>query len=74
MVGNRKQVKQLLIFFALVYSACDAQFYFGRNKIQYEHFDWQILKTEHFHIYYYPQAEEIARVAAHILERSYDNL
>ena len=74
MIGNRKQMRHLLIFITLIYGVCDAQFYFGRNKIQYEHFDWRILKTEHFHIYYYQQEEEIARVAAHILEGAYDNL
>ena len=74
MIDNRKQVRHLLIFITLIYGVCDAQFYFGRNKIQYEHFDWRILKTEHFHIYYYQQEEEIARVAAHILESAYDNL
>ena len=25
-----------------------AQGYFGRNKVQYETFNWRILKTEHF--------------------------
>ena len=28
-------------------------YHFGRNKIQYEDFDWQVMKTEHFDIYYY---------------------
>ena len=30
-------------------------FHFGRNKIQYENFDWHVLKTEHFDIYFYPE-------------------
>ena len=51
-----------------------AQFYFGRNKIQYENFDWRILKTNHFHIYYYNEEEDIARIAAQILEDSYRDL
>ena len=37
-----------------------AQFYFGQNKIQYEQFDWQIMKTDHFHIYYYKEEKTIA--------------
>lgn len=28
--------------------------YFGRNKVQYEKFDWRILTTDHFDLYYYP--------------------
>ena len=31
--------------------------YFGRNKVQYDTFDFRILKTEHFDIYYYPEEE-----------------
>ena len=27
---------------------------FGRNKIQYDGFDWHVLQTEHFDVYYYP--------------------
>ena len=29
--------------------------YFGRNKVQYRTFDFQILKTDHFDLYYYPE-------------------
>ncbi|MBA3889866.1 MAG: PD40 domain-containing protein [Gemmatimonadaceae bacterium] len=33
--------------------------YFGRNKVQYEEFDFRILRTDHFNFYYYP-AESLA--------------
>ncbi len=52
----------------------NAQFYFGRNKVQYEEFNWHILKTDHFHIYYYTEEAEIAKLAAKILEDSYKDL
>ena len=32
--------------------------YFGRNKVQYENFDFKVLKTQHFDIHYYPEARE----------------
>ena len=32
--------------------------YFGRNKVQYRDFDFQVLKTPHFDIYYYPEEEK----------------
>ena len=32
--------------------------YFGRNKVQYEKFQWRVLKTEHFDIYFYPEEEQ----------------
>ena len=34
--------------------------YFGRNKVQYRTFDFQILKTDHFDLYYYPEEADAA--------------
>ncbi len=48
--------------------------YFGRNKVEYRNFDFQILSTEHFDIYYYPQEERAVRVAARLAERWYARL
>ncbi len=33
--------------------------YFGQNKVQYQNFDFRILRTDHFDLYYYP-AESLA--------------
>ena len=49
----------------------DAQ-HFGRNKVHYDRLDFQILQTEHFDIYYYPEAEEATRHAARMAERWYE--
>ncbi|HZR22440.1 MAG TPA: hypothetical protein VFA59_02560 [Vicinamibacterales bacterium] len=43
--------------------------YFGRNKVQYKNLDFQVLKTEHFDIYYYPQEREGIDIAARMAER-----
>jgi Tol biopolymer transport system component len=51
----------------------DAQ-YFGRNKVQYRTFDFQVLQTEHFDIYYYPEAEASVAQAARLAERWYARL
>jgi hypothetical protein len=48
--------------------------YFGRNKVQYRTFDFQVLATEHFDIYYYPEEAEAARIAARLAERWYARL
>src|SRR5258706_15492598 len=32
--------------------------YFGRNKVQYGRFDFKIIQTEHFDVYYYPAERE----------------
>jgi len=46
-------------------------FSFGKNKVSYTEFDWQVLKGEHFDIYFYPEEEDIARLALLEAERSY---
>ena len=56
----------LLIFSSAVPSSAQ---YFGRNKVQYERFDFKVLATEHFDIYYYPEEEAAVRIAARMAER-----
>ena len=46
--------------------------YFGQNKVQYDDFDFRILETEHFQIYYYPEEEQAARDAGRMVERWYE--
>src|SRR5436189_4198944 len=43
--------------------------YFGRNKVQYKKLDFQVLKTEHFDIYFYPEEREGINIAARMAER-----
>ena len=43
--------------------------YFGRNKVQFKKFDFQVLKTENFDIYYYPEEREGIEIAARMAER-----
>jgi hypothetical protein len=43
--------------------------YFGGNKVQYRTFDFQILKTEHFDIYFYPSEKSGVDLAARFAER-----
>lgn len=49
-------------------------FYFGRNKVQYTAFDWRVLKTDHFDIYYYSEMKELAEQGAFFAEESYKAL
>src|SRR3989337_1362800 len=48
--------------------------YFGQNKVQYRDFDFKVLKTEHFDIYYYPEEEAAVRMAARMAERWYGRI
>src|ERR671936_1081071 len=53
----------------LVPSAPAGAQYFGRNKVQYKKLDFQVLKTEHFDIYFYPEEREGIDIAARMSER-----
>jgi hypothetical protein len=43
--------------------------YFGRNKVQYRTFDFQVQKSEHFDLYYYPEEVQAADVVLRMAER-----
>ena len=61
------------LLFVLSTSMAHAQ-YFGRNKVQYRTFQFEILKTEHFDIYHYPEEGKAAELAARMAERWYARL
>ena len=50
------------------------QGYFGQNQVQYQKFDWRILRTEHFDVHYYPSEAAAVQIAARMAERSYARL
>ncbi len=64
----------LIILLLIVPSTLASQYYFGRNKVHYDHFEWHILKTEHFDIYYYPEMRELAEIGAAYAEEAYQRL
>ena len=47
---------------------------FGRNKVHYDSFDFQVLETPHFDIYYYPAEHEASVQAGRLAERWYARL
>jgi Tol biopolymer transport system component len=51
-------------------AAAHAQ-YFGQNKVQYRTFDFRVLRSPHFDIYFYPEEEAASRDAARMAERWY---
>jgi hypothetical protein len=63
----------LLSLLLPVPASLEAQ-YFGRNKVQYESFDFKVLKTEHFDVYYYPRERVAAVQAARMAERWHTRL
>ena len=62
-----------LVLFALIawpFSVAQAQ-YFGRNKVQYDNFDFKVFETEHFEIYFYDESEQAVKDVAMMAERWY---
>lgn len=69
----RRVVIVALVALAGAASDASAQ-YFGRNKVQYEDFDFKVKSTEHFDIYFYPEEEAAVELAARMAERWYARL
>ena len=44
---------------------------FGKNKVNYRQFEWRVLRTPHFELYFYPEEEALARMALASAEQSY---
>src|SRR3954470_5247556 len=60
----------MLTLVAVPVSRAGAQ-YFGRNKVQYEKFDWKILKSDHFDNFFYGPESTIVHDAGRMAERWY---
>jgi Tol biopolymer transport system component len=71
--GVRAAAFAVLVAAAAIPAPAAAQ-YFGQNKVQYEKFDFQVLKTEHYDIYYYPEEQEATKEASRMAERWYTRL
>jgi len=71
--NKRKMTKSwsyIWLIFLFITLQLNAQ-YFGRNKVQYEDFDFEVLETENFNIYYYPDEKAVTQDAARMLKRWY---
>ncbi len=56
----------IIVFFIIFLSS--HLFSFGKNKVQYEKFNWDIIKTAHFNIYYNKGQKLLAKETSLILE------
>lgn len=63
-------IYSLLCIVAIGVQTASAQ-YFGRNKVQYDNFDFKQFETEHFIFYFYPESEQAVKDAARMAERWY---
>ena len=69
----RRTAPAVLAFLLSLPGILSAQ-YFGRNKVQYTDFDFKVIQTEHFDVYYYDRERVAALDAARMAERSYARL
>jgi hypothetical protein len=68
--GNPRLLLALLMLTAAFFvpARSDAQ-YFGRNKVPYERFKFEVLRTPHWDVHFYREEATAARDAARMLER-----
>jgi Tol biopolymer transport system component len=64
----------ILVASVLCAREAHAQEYFGQNQVEYRHFKWRVLQTEHFTVHYYLEEREAAFDLARMAERSYQRL
>lgn len=48
--------------------------YYGKNRVKYDTFKWQIYTTEHFEIFYYPEIEPHLQRIASYAESAYQHV
>lgn len=64
-------MKKFLIFWGLIIGlAIPAIGQYGKNKVQYDRFQWSFIQTPNLDIYYYQGGEELAYLAASIAEQA----
>ncbi|MDH5590965.1 MAG: peptidase S9, partial [Gemmatimonadota bacterium] len=73
--GDRPRVLLLIALGGILLSAlpdpASAQ-YFGRNKVQYDDFEFEVLKTDHFDFHFYQEEADAVMDAARMGERWYE--
>jgi hypothetical protein len=75
-------MKKLLpiILFTLAFYATEAQNFlptqelFGKNRIQYRPFKWQVLTSQNFEVYFYEGGQQTATLAAQLAESDFDRI
>jgi Tol biopolymer transport system component len=73
-LNSRRTAIALTAFLTVLSGSPASAQYFGRNKVQFKKLDFQVLKTEHFDIYFYPEEREGIDIAARMAERWHTRL
>lgn len=76
----RNWTKYFIACLTLATTAVQSQNYlpsmevFGKNRIQYQQFNWRILTTANFEIYFYQDGQQTATLAAQYAETEFDRI
>jgi hypothetical protein len=68
-ISRRALFATIGVFLGLGLAAPVRAQYFGRNMVQWEELDFQVLKTEHFDVHFYREEEAAAQQAGRMAER-----
>ena len=71
-ISDRRVLCALLVLVMFAGSAYPQMF--GKNKVQYQDFDWRYLQSKHFDVYYYGDGKRLAEFTADVAESSYVSL
>ncbi len=63
-----------LVLLGLMLAEPAAAYLFGKNKVHYDSFDWQVYHSPHFDLYFYPEEEILASQAILLAEQAYQRL
>lgn len=70
--SKRKRNSNIALSLWLIGLLCSSTVWaqFGKNKVQYDDFNWSYIQTEHFDIYFHDNGEELAHFTAPVVEQA----
>ncbi|MHB0968790.1 MAG: BamA/TamA family outer membrane protein [Thermoanaerobaculia bacterium] len=69
-----KRSLTLVVLLVLVALIPTSAFAFGKNKIVYDEFEWQIYRSTHFDVYFYEEEKDSLQKVVNFAESAYDDL
>ena len=67
-------MKSVVVMALLVLAVAPAGAQFGKNKIRYGDFQWEVYHSPHFDVYYYKESEPVLQRVVSFAESAYDEL
>lgn len=63
-------IKSLVLLSIFIFTTTSAFSQFGKNRVQYQEFEWKFVETKHFDIYFHQGGEYLAKFTAIEAERA----